>query len=120
MKVKTRELIGPALDWAVAKCEESRGLKLFVHPDFPYVGYEMGRWCPTTDWGQGGPIIDDKEITIDYRDNETEARRWKPGEGDFVESRAGKKQGLLAAMRCYVASELGEEVEIPNDLIKES
>ena len=56
--MKTSELIGPALDWAVAKCE---GYDLFM------VGKNAAYYSPThgalvyalysTKWEQGGPWV---------------------------------------------------------------
>ena len=57
MKVKTSELTGEALDWAVAKCEG----KLQYWPMFVVV-VEGGGWeepCKySTNWSQGGPLIE--------------------------------------------------------------
>jgi len=91
MKIKTTDLIGPALDWAVAQCE---GAVNYVY-------------LPSTDWSQGGPIID-REITTLERD----------GFGWFARSTSGYTAigptPLIAAMRCYVASKFGDEIEIPS------
>jgi len=51
MKLKTNELTGVALDWAVAKCE---GVPV-ESPDFNL--RFISAWCYSTDWAQGGPII---------------------------------------------------------------
>jgi hypothetical protein len=106
MKIKTNELTGAALDWAVAICEHNVG------------------WGPegedrdyySTDWAQGGPIIEREGIDIctstrggwiatlliDWENDEV-AR----GEGETC---------LIAAMRCYVASKLGAEIDVPEEL----
>ena len=110
MKIKTAELTGPALDWAVGTV-----LKLPA----PY--WNEGR-CATysTDWAQGGPIIEREEISIYHeipamRDSIWQARPSLSAKG------AGGRWGigptpLIAAMRCFVASKLGDEVEIPEEL----
>lgn len=114
MEIKTYKLKGSALDYAVAKCEwvqwvfETATTAEIVH-DCHY----------STRWIQGGPILDAHEITIDYRENETIARKWSDTLNNFVEARAAKKQGLLAAMRCYVAFHLGDTVDIPEELVNE-
>jgi hypothetical protein len=76
-------------------------------------------YTPSTNWEQGGPIIDREGI---------ETRKGNPlyfpkgnESGDHYEPLwlSGKQQGttpLIAAMRCYVASKLGDEVEIPEGL----
>ena len=113
--MKTSELTGTALDWAVAKCEWNR---------------EEGDWRGTyradysTDWAQGGPIIAREEINLLKRDD----RPWSGyayrygkhkklrGQRGCEIFRATGPTPLIAAMRCYVASKLGDEVEIPEEL----
>ena len=101
MRVKTNELTGAALDWAVTKIEAER--KLFtIYPQYitPY----------STDWSQGGPIIQREELSSlkCYSTNE-----WGCLNGEiFCEG----PTPLIAAMRCYVTSKLGDEVEIPEEL----
>ena len=117
MKVKTSELIGPALDWAVAKCN-GRGLDL-EDPRDPWLtcggiaDQPLHSYTPHTDWAQGGPIIEREGIS-GYWDEGNQ--RWDQvmHEGRFVESGPTK---LIAAMRCYVASKLGNEIDVPEELI---
>lgn len=120
--MKTSELTGAALDWAVAKCEgvevtydrENRWYETsdprHAEPNDPHV------YSPSTNWAQGGEIIERERIRIDCP--------WNPGpfeatckidgvtawvEGDTV---------LIAAMRCYVASKFGDEIDVPEELLK--
>lgn len=129
MEVKTLKLDNAALAWAVALCEQAKvgissGKKVCIdtHQDELPLGiapFDDCRWHvyrPESSWAQGGPIVDDQEITIDYRGNETIARKWSDKLNNFIEARAGKKQGLLAAMRCYVAFKLGDTVDVPEEL----
>lgn len=125
--MKTSKLIGPALDWAAAKCDpnsdplirlhqNSQGATVYFHEGLRNAGVP---YRPSTDWAQGGPIIEREKI---------ELRRGNPlyfpqgnEHGDYYEPLwiAGKQHGttpLVAAMRCYVASQLGDEVEIPEEL----
>lgn len=92
MKIKTSELTGAALDWAVAKCEGIR--KPDLVGGFDGIGNYSEPWEPSTNWSQGGPII------------EREAAQYE----------CFGPTPLIAAMRCYVASKLGDEVEIPDEL----
>jgi Protein of unknown function (DUF2591) len=111
---KTSELTGAALDWAVAKCEHDwLSMKAIQYPS--YVG-TLPIPTPSTDWAQGGPIIERESIDIarfdTYPDwkatmNETDANPFTTTIGPTP---------LIAAMRCYVASKLGEEVEVPEEL----
>ena len=100
MKVKTNELSGAALDWAVAKCE---GLDYWQ----PEIGPSQPEY--SSNWAQGGPIIEREGITIFQT-----GRDWMGYIRHDTESFAPTP--LIAAMRCYVASKLGDEVEIPEGL----
>ena len=113
MKLKTSELQGVALDWAVAKCEV---LEVWREPDGMYLceGGEVGfRYRPSTDWAQGGTIIEREGIDLQYQGGDTDV--WAADMFN-AESMIYGDTPLIAAMRCYVASKLGEEVEIPEDL----
>jgi hypothetical protein len=101
VKIKTSDLTGAALDWAVAKCEGY---------DHEVTSSEWGMWGWATDWAQGGPLIERECITV--------------GPNPFGPAFAANLSDLdtygptplIAAMRCYVASQLGDEVEIPKEL----
>ena len=109
MKVQTSDLIGAQLDWAVAKCEPVR----VADAEMPDVFEEMhrtGAYNYSTDWSQGGPIIDREKIEL-----ENDGFQWWArirADEDFSGPTA-----LIAAMRALVASKLGDELEIPNDLL---
>jgi hypothetical protein len=127
MKMKTSELTRAALDWAVDKCE-GRG---FVFGETDYTDgrtYQRGTAQATgphysSDWSQGGPIIEREGICVRQRMGETVW--WS----DYANSQPAPdgtgyrflfKQGptpLIAAMRCYVASKLGDEVDVPEELL---
>jgi hypothetical protein len=120
--VETSELISTTLDWAVAKCEgavdfgydgvthfftlrgETKVLSTGLVPSMCY--------NPTTDWQQGGPIIE-REIESLYEHKPLECWAAKSKQGDL---RYGPTP-LIAAMRCYVASKLGDTVQIPRELV---
>jgi hypothetical protein len=105
MKTKTSELTGAALDWAVAQIESGAGPDK-AEKQWRYFGRTFH---PSTDWAQGGPIIEREYIWLEI--NEGQCYAHKNGlefyEGDTP---------LIAAMRCYVASKLGDEVEVPDEL----
>jgi hypothetical protein len=117
MKIKTSELIGPALDWAVAKCmghrvAECHGTYIRIYlPDPKQAGYTLA-FCPSTDWSQGGPIIQRERIAVEWGKNSCQ---WLADINDGLFIQCGNTY-LQAAMRCYVASKLGDEVEIPEEL----
>lgn len=117
MKIKTSELAGAALDWAVAKCE---GLNEedFVEVDNLYGPVWRGPEY-STDWARGGPIIERERMDIkcwDFHSMPWKASMWWDDENTAAEIQAFGPTPLIAAMRCYVASKLGDEVEIPEEL----
>lgn len=108
MKIKTSELKDKALDWAVATCEGVDELLFESH--------DVGRFHYSTDWSQGGPIIEREKITL------------RPDKDGWIAYAKGKMLDigfpmcgptpLVAAMRCYVASRLGDEVDIPDEVFQ--
>ena len=118
MKVKSSELIDAALDWAVGVAEGRQPgaykgvVRATAHPDCPdsapMFGPELNY---STDWAQGGPIIE-REGIGHYKANSSKV--WAhPYGGEY---NAEGPTALIAAMRCYVISKLGEEIEIPEAL----
>ena len=105
--MKTAELTGAALDWAVAKCEgwEKDMLRRYVRNDPEEFHYEY-----STDWAQGGPIIERERLDVYGFDGEN----WCAN--DNLRATQYGPTPLIAAMRCYVASKLGDDVEIPEEL----
>ena len=107
--MKVSELQGVPLDWAVAKCEK------LVNEDGLDVGFiRDGVFTPSTDWAQGGPIIERCGMDVVYRAGWVAYRPEARG----VRSSATSKgpTPLIAAMRCYCCSKLGETVEVPEEL----
>jgi hypothetical protein len=117
--MKTSELQGPALDWAVAKCW---GLNVYLDDGMVrLIGHAFDRhyvfWTPSTDWEQAGPIIERERIGFRFS-GDFGFCAWKSygiGSHQNEHSQYGPTP-LVAAMRCYVASKLGDEVEIPKEL----
>ena len=102
--MKTDELTGKRLNWAVAKA--------------------IGEYSPTavpeysTDWAHGGPIIEREKIDVMWCGD-----RWCAYTADAECTTGDDRQlvtegatPLIAAMRGYVASKLGDEVELPEDI----
>ena len=87
--MKTAELTGAALDWAV-----------------PLAMFE-----PSTDWAQGGPIIERERISVVAMPDGS----WQ-AQGINLRPHFHNPTPLIAAMRCYVASKLGDDIEIPKEL----
>ena len=116
MRIKTSELTGHALDWVVAKCEAYPMDIWYDEEELPMIrDDEVPEWKPATDWAQGGPIIE-REVLDVFR-NYSEGC-WQAEANRYGGCPMGRgPTPLIAAMRCYVASELGDEVEIPESLV---
>ena len=111
MRIKTADLTGPALDGAVAKCETPiGGYKRWVQEDLDK-GILHGMNY-STDWSLGGPIIERERITLVVMPDGT----WQ-SQGRNLRPHFHNPTPLIAAMRCYVASKLGEDVDIPDELL---
>ena len=124
MKIKTSELVGAHLDVAVAMCEPyekvSRGRLGSV-----YCWDNWGRpidFAPSTDWSIGGPILHREKIATEtehgdpWRARFGRARITFDGRAHHYHHAEGPTP-LIAAMRCFVASKLGDEVDIPEELL---
>jgi hypothetical protein len=93
--MKTSELTGAALNWAVNHAERLTGILAPVN----YCGK----------WEHGGPIIEKEKIGL------------LPSGNAYYERNGGTYYSygptpLIAAMRCYVASKLGDNIDIPEEL----
>ena len=114
--MKTSELTGAALDWAVSTLTnpewdyEDRAYNTFDWIDTGDTNDEQ--YSPSTDWSQGGPIIEREGIAL--WPNGTAPWDASVLNGKYVESGLTP---LIAAMRCYVASKLGETAEVPEELV---
>ena len=119
MKIKTSELTGAALDWAVARLEfpehSSYDLEVWVTP-LPCDDPEDFKYQPSTDWAQGGPIIDKNRIGVEPWGADAQWLAQTYNAAGRVIFRQYGPTPLIAAMRCYVASKLGDEVEVPDEL----
>ena len=131
--MKVSELTGHALNWAVAMAEGDKVYRprLGRPSDWDKEAYladgSDDRWVvrvenarvahfvdwtynPSGDWMQGGPIIERERINLWNEGYEWEASLY----GKHI---VWGETPLVAAMRCYVASKLGDEVEIPAELL---
>jgi hypothetical protein len=121
MKIKTSELIGPALDWAVAKCEEQKIRWDSDDQAFIFRDREEDadrEYSPSTDWAQGGAIIDQEGISVRCVAKCVSGFVWSATEL-YIHEEDGIEgpTALVAAMRCYVESKLGDEVDMPEKLL---
>lgn len=158
MLMKTSELSGAALDWAVAKALGWKTIpvpadvggnnsgEVIAPPDlgddfrFPPRGkigqcFFLRKW--STDWAHGGPLIERELIEVSPAwhnqhcavNQDWEKRGFKADHGwhwtayvlgaDNIDDNYEQEGGtpLIAAMRCIVAAKLGDEVEVPDELL---
>jgi hypothetical protein len=123
--IKVSEATGTALDWLVAKAKGIPLEELYVYGRKPYQslfrrtrdddGNLDGQYMTGPDllfsskWEAGGPIKESHKINITYCNGHVEA---------VVNGYYGQgPTELIAAMRCYVSSKLGETVEVPEGLV---
>jgi len=114
MKVRTSELIDAALDWAVGITNgglyQSASARdaFWIWPGEP-VKYSKASPAYSTDWAQGGPIIEREGITL-----RCGLHGWDAELEEFDAVSHGPTP-LIAAMRCYCCSKLGDEIDIPGN-----
>jgi len=112
--MKTSELIGEALNWAVAKCEPYMLELYYTDTNEPLFREEAPdyhqQWEPSTNWAQGGPIIERERIAVEFLqwdDIDCALPIWTSYKfGTDYEGQGPTP--LIAAMRCYVASKLAD------------
>lgn len=89
-------LIGPALDMAVALAHRDAGLAPVAY---------------STDWRFGGPIIERANISVVWNHSTWVATTYNDEFGKW-EGHAFGPTPLIAAMRCYVASKIGDSITL--------
>lgn len=120
MKIKIAEAPKQVIDFLVAKCEgekygpptfrvhqNSKGATVYLNAGMQQSGIP---YRPSADWAQGGPIIERERIEIVPHPN---SETWVTGVNGVLHS---GPTPLIAAMRCFVASKLGDEVDVPEEL----
>ena len=109
--MKTSELVGPALDWAVASANGYiKDCNTWLY-EATLEEINEGSYHPSTDWAQGGTIIEREEIEI----RKANAKEWH-GWMKTIGTGGHGQTPLIAAMRCYVESKLGSDVHIPKEI----
>ena len=108
--MKVSELQGAALDWAVAKCEG-------MVPNTPFIASNKEyTFKPSINWEQGGPIIEREEISLETMAHDEYGDGWLATSVRYAVYMEFAPTPLIAAMRSYVASKMGDEIEIPEEL----
>jgi hypothetical protein len=131
-EVKTADLSGPALDWAVGSVDSVYGLQVWHFTD----GTLDIRFCepetedsprtltysPSTDWAQGGALIEKYTVSIEYGVNQDSFPGWSAIVGPVTYMQEPDAMGgtpLIAACRAIVAAKLGDVVSVPSELISQ-
>ena len=132
--MKTSELTGAALDWAVAIAQGFKPEQLYIEKwsnsiytrtfddDGNPTGYMTGPdRLYSRKWEAGGPIIEREKIGVQPDGHDGEygwvARKWHAK--NHMKADRPCTYGptpLIAAMRCYCCSTLGDTVDIPEEL----
>jgi hypothetical protein len=126
--VRVSDATSSQLNWLVAKCEGELypqghvrliGYQtMYISPGAHEVQDSWHQYSPSTDWAQGGPIIERECIELRYHAVVVAGIWYRDGIGiDECTHKAIDPTPLIAAMRCLVLSKLGEEVEVPDGLL---
>lgn len=120
MKMKASELNGAALDWAAGfaighKVQHSNNLGGLSISE-PYSKDDRHVWSPSTDWSQGGPLIEQLQVAVDSP-RQTNLDSWQAQCWDKHSFERGPTP-LIAACRAIVAAKLGNEVDVPDELMQ--
>lgn len=117
MRHKVSELEGALLDAAVAKAEGAVWKIFYDRCAVEELGYAIGGgtgcWLPyepSIEWMQGGPIIARERISLEPAFGASE---WAADADEDGCRTVYGPTALIAAMRAYVASKFGDEVELP-------
>jgi len=134
MKIKTSELEGVMLDYAVAQCELMLGQDYTLAIDTDFDGTKRVNFGGTypewsTDWQEAGPIIEREKIGVWWAthyvdDDGVEYGNHWYSEPACTDDNADKPYRvavgptlLIAAMRCYVVNNLGDELEVSDEMV---
>jgi hypothetical protein len=115
--MKTSELTGAALDWAVCKLVSNtftgfKTVTVLIEDRVHMIRADTKAYSPplspSTKWVQGGPIIECEKLHVYPAGDQWGA--------DCEHTQQFGPTPLIAAMRCYVASKMGDEVDVPKEL----
>lgn len=130
VEVKTADLIGRALDWAVLSIERPEsaggnvdcvhrfdtdgGVRALYLEDGDLLSVFTARY--SVDWSQGGPLIEKHQIELKWEGIDGKAYWWSATHQDVVQFQLGDKP-LIAACRAIVAAKIGDTVQVPEKLL---
>ena len=108
--IKVSEATPSQINYLVAKIEGVKFTLEQVYGLWSVMTDNYKFYEPATDWAQGGPIIEREGITLTHQQTQ-----WVAQTDDDVF--AYGPTPLIAAMRCYVVSKLGDNIDIPDELL---
>jgi hypothetical protein len=125
-RIKISEVQGPVLDWLVGVALgrtditfddfDELGMGCVQAEPDPFMNYSRC-WAPSRYWQQGGPILDREKITLSSLFWEKDGwKAWKWKDHDAAFDHFGPTM-LIAGLRCFLASRLGEYAEVPEELL---
>jgi hypothetical protein len=114
MRISTQNLIGPTLDWAVAKCCNALPAS--------YDDWKQTWPHYSASYAHAGPLMD--QLDMDTHSPRPYWKNWLAyvptwdGQNGMNETcmMTGPTR-LVAAMRCYVYALMGEWVDVPDELV---
>lgn len=129
MKVKTAELDGLTLDWAVAVARGKRDIKIFrptrptdrgwIEVRFnPDSRVPTGRYDPSVNPEFSWPIIDACGISLIKQTDTRWVSEYSLGCGRPDHARAWGPTSLVAAMRCFSLEYHGDEIDVPDSVLR--
>ncbi len=117
MKVKTAELSGDKLDYFTAVAIGEKNPQICLGGGCVVSNaHTLHRFYPSSEWQHGGPLIEKYNISISDCDGEWVASIMND-DGDY-DALVNGARPLIAACRAVVASKLGDEVDIPDELME--
>lgn len=119
MKIKTAEATGSALDWLVARLEKVAVRWSPAHELLLIEGHNYLVWQPHAHRMQGGPIIDrliDEGYMLEKAGFDLGVRFIKVSAPEVICVYGSTV--LIAAMRCHVINQLGDEAEVPDEIVE--
>jgi hypothetical protein len=120
VEVLISQLDEPVLDWVVAKCEGLLASDGRLTDEYCDSLSHDGDGSFTTDWAQGGPLLEREGIwVIERYEGVWDAFKQIPYEGRWKGTLVQTGRTYLAAgMRCFAVSRLGDKVDVPRWLIQ--
>lgn len=123
--IKVSEATGTTLDWLVAKCEGWKYDDKKKLEEFQMQQLSSAKHCYSSVWAKGGPIIEREGIKVaptvtrsawmaQIRHTEAHPLVDHPVFAGWTNQNGPTP--LIAAMRAFVASKLGETVEVLEEL----